>query len=313
MKLLTICIPTYNRAKVLDESLTHLMNQLSGNNSKKIEILISDNCSSDNTFEIVRKYTNKGFPILYNRNRENIGADGNFLYCLTHAKGKYIWLLGDDDYLLDGSLDYLIKVMEEDDYGLIHIKESKRHNKNMVYEVRDMNLFRNISHMLTFMSVNIINSNTISGVDNPQQYFKSCFLQVPFYINAAIFPSTKKNLVVYHKILDCGHASSTNGGFNYFMVIVNNYLGIWCKAINSGWIDKKTFKLLKREYFFSFVIGRIYQYLIKKDIDANYDFSNSWMIIFREYGKNAYFYIGFIYIFLKKIAKFIISPFRNNN
>ena len=39
--------------------------------------------------------------------------------------------------------------------------------------------YKDISHMLTFMSINIINSSTIKGVESPTQYNKTCFLQVP--------------------------------------------------------------------------------------------------------------------------------------
>ena len=63
-KLLTIAIPTNNRAKYLDKSLTHFTKQLSISN-KNIDLIVSDNCSSDNTEEVVNKYIQLGYNIQY--------------------------------------------------------------------------------------------------------------------------------------------------------------------------------------------------------------------------------------------------------
>ena len=99
-KLLTICIPTYKRAKELDYSLSCFERELKTVDASLLEFFISDNCSPDNTGEVVDKYIKKGLPIIYSRNDTNIGPDNNFLKCFYAAKSKYLWLLGDDDYLL---------------------------------------------------------------------------------------------------------------------------------------------------------------------------------------------------------------------
>lgn len=308
-KLLTICLPTYNRANVLSESLEHIVSQITDENKTKVEILVSDNCSTDNTPEVVKSFIERGIPIAYNRNSENLGSDGNFLYCINNAKGKYIWLLGDDDYLLEGTLDYLLSFMSED-YGLIHIKETNRKKiKYKEYKTGDIAFYKDISHMLTFMSINIINSSTIKGVESPTQYNKTWFLQVPFYINAGCSALLGKNIILYRKILDCGHASSSNGGYNYFTVIVKNYLNIWRKACEYGWISYHSFNELKRKYFNTFVINKIDFYLIRKKMDANYDLSNSWNIIKEEFGGKLYFYTGFVFYYVKTLAKLIVRSF----
>lgn len=70
---------------------------------------------------VVQKYIEKGLPIKYNRNEENIGADRNFLKCIQWASGKYIYLLGDDDILKPGMLKYLLDLLRGKEYGAIHI------------------------------------------------------------------------------------------------------------------------------------------------------------------------------------------------
>ena len=80
--LLSISIPTWNRAKFLAISLESFLDQMKGINPEKVELFVSDNCSDDNTAEVVKSYIDKGLPITYNKNEENIGASRNFLRCI---------------------------------------------------------------------------------------------------------------------------------------------------------------------------------------------------------------------------------------
>jgi glycosyltransferase involved in cell wall biosynthesis len=57
--LLSICIPTFNRAYILEKTLHSIVSQKIFQDTNEIEVIVSDNCSSDNTFEIVNKYIKK--------------------------------------------------------------------------------------------------------------------------------------------------------------------------------------------------------------------------------------------------------------
>ena len=65
--LLTIAIPTYNRASYLDLCLSRIFNQLS-KKEPLVEVLISNNNSSDNTEEIVNRYVSQGLTVSYIKN-----------------------------------------------------------------------------------------------------------------------------------------------------------------------------------------------------------------------------------------------------
>ena len=70
--ILTIGIPTYNRAHYLTNLLDGICRELAaGRFDGQIEILISDNASADNTREVVQQYRDE-FPISYYRNSTNI-------------------------------------------------------------------------------------------------------------------------------------------------------------------------------------------------------------------------------------------------
>ena len=98
MPLLSICIPTYNRVGYLRECLDSIITQ-DEFNIQEIEIVISDNASTDDTTILVQEYTGKYPNIIYHRNTENIGAIRNIMNLPNFANGEYIWYLSDDDML----------------------------------------------------------------------------------------------------------------------------------------------------------------------------------------------------------------------
>jgi abequosyltransferase len=105
--ILSICIPTYNRASCLFECLTSIFEAISGNESR-IEIIISDNASSDNTSEVVKAFTNNNKLIRYHRNHENIGGEKNFRLVTSLAEGQYVWVFGDDDKIEKDAIQVLL-------------------------------------------------------------------------------------------------------------------------------------------------------------------------------------------------------------
>ena len=118
--LLTIAIPTFNRCEFLSELLECILPQLLS--ASGVELLISDNCSTDETAATVERFRARGLDPRYIRNPVNIGADANFLQCFRESAGKYLWIMGDDDVLVDGSIGRILRILQhssvsEDDSG----------------------------------------------------------------------------------------------------------------------------------------------------------------------------------------------------
>ncbi|MFH1968367.1 MAG: glycosyltransferase family 2 protein [bacterium] len=110
-KLLSICIPTFNRVELLKYNLKSITDQFDIEPSLKnvVEIVISDNASSDDTKKMVVSFSEKYENIIYHRNETNIGFDRNLNNVVNLANGKYCLTLGDDDALFPNSLSLLIK------------------------------------------------------------------------------------------------------------------------------------------------------------------------------------------------------------
>ncbi len=107
--LLSICIPTFNRAALLDVCLAGVLPQVAAL-VNEVECVVSDNASSDATQRILAKYHSQ-FPFLrVSRNASNIGIIGNITKVVSElATGEFVWLLGDDDVMTVGAVERLIK------------------------------------------------------------------------------------------------------------------------------------------------------------------------------------------------------------
>ena len=142
--LLTILIPTYNRAKDLNYNISLLEQYIGENNLKnKVSILISNNFSQDDTVEIVKKHIRKGqVKIDFYSQESNIGLEANALFCLGNATSEYVMFLGDDDYLEEA---YLLKVVEKisinkNIYCIIPSFLTISKNKQNLEDGRDLNI-----------------------------------------------------------------------------------------------------------------------------------------------------------------------------
>ena len=118
--LLSICIPTYNRASFLKEILDQLLPQVKAY-KELVEICISDNCSTDNTRDVVYESAEDHcIPISYNKNEQNIGGNKNMAEVISMSRGKYIYILGDDDVLSPDFLTVVLRLIyNTDNFGII--------------------------------------------------------------------------------------------------------------------------------------------------------------------------------------------------
>ena len=119
--LITLAIPTFNRAAFLTELLASLLPQFATLPSGTVELLVSDNCSTDETESVVRQFVSRRLHCRYLRNKANLGADANFLQCLDEATGQYVWVFGDDDLLVPDALPNLISLLEQAEVDLVYL------------------------------------------------------------------------------------------------------------------------------------------------------------------------------------------------
>lgn len=109
-ELVSIIIPTYNREKIIWETIECAINQ----SYKNIEIIIWDNYSTDNTFSIIEKYAKNDNRITLFKNKENLWPVRNWQECINKAKWKYLKILWSDDLISKDFIEETIKLFDKD-------------------------------------------------------------------------------------------------------------------------------------------------------------------------------------------------------
>ena len=110
--LVSIITPTYNCGKYIKETIESVINQT----YKNWEMIIIDDCSTDNTKDIVKQYQQKYSNIIYKMLDESSGAAIARNTALKMAKGKYVAFLDSDDLWLPEKLEHQIKFMKDNNY-----------------------------------------------------------------------------------------------------------------------------------------------------------------------------------------------------
>lgn len=120
--LLSICIPTYNRAHYLKRCLDGIVLGFDNEAVKHaVEVVVSDNASSDNTQELVKSYQSRFSNIHYFRNAENLGMDKNIINSVMKASGQYCWNIGDDDLIQNGALEVITNILSAGEIALLTV------------------------------------------------------------------------------------------------------------------------------------------------------------------------------------------------
>ena len=108
--LVSIIMPSYNTEKFIVDTINSVLNQT----YKNWELIIVDDCSTDDTINIIKQF-NDG-RIKFFQNDKNSGAAISRNKALTEAKGKWIAFLDSDDLWYPEKLEKQIKFMKENDY-----------------------------------------------------------------------------------------------------------------------------------------------------------------------------------------------------
>lgn len=302
--LLCLCIPIYNRQSYLIRMLDRFLEDADLFDDN-IELLISDNCSQEDLESICENYKKRGLKLLFHRNEENLGSNGNFLWCFNNGKCKYLWLLGSDDIPKRGVLRKIVSYLNNNDYGLVHLSINPREKElNTYFDANEMAVA--VSYWITFMSSNIILTSTLNPLDL-LEYKDTWIVQVPAYLNACLV--SPRNAVLYFGYpFEKENDNKNNGGYNLFQVFIENLFLIYNDFVNKGLLSKQAFEKIKKDEYRRFLLHYIVNYLIFKKSQKHYfDLDNSWSILFKHYGRYFYAYYYLLEESLIKITKGFVN------
>jgi len=173
--LLSIVIPTYNRAHFLDYCLeVHIPLAREHN----VQIIISDNASPDSTAEVVKKRI-KEYPLIqYHRNEINV-VQKNFELALKYPRTDYVWLLGDTYQIPPDGIDYVLKriASNKEKFDVIVFNQARRVVDIPQQDYSDQNkLLSDLGWHMTCLAVLIYSSKLIATADF-ERYRNTYFTQ----------------------------------------------------------------------------------------------------------------------------------------
>lgn len=106
--MVSVLIPTYNKGEFIEEAIESVLSQT----YQDFELIIVDDCSSDNTIHIVKKFLYDQ-RVSFFQNDKNLGIGGNWNKALSYATGKYIKYLMADDKFENRLLEKYVEIMEK--------------------------------------------------------------------------------------------------------------------------------------------------------------------------------------------------------
>lgn len=175
-KILTIAIPTYNRAETLRLLLNILLDELEGLKDS-VEVIISDNASSDQTSEVTKEFSVAWPAAVVVRHDNNLGAEENFCQCVDRVRTRYFWLLGDDDLPKKGAVRKIVDLIEAESPDLVYLHSEWSREiacsgkgdgvvKLDWLAVSQINFARLVNVWFTFISGMIVNRERLNLFDN---------------------------------------------------------------------------------------------------------------------------------------------------
>lgn len=141
-KKVSILIPVYNRESMIEETIKSAVNQ----SYKNIEIIITDNKSTDNTWELLQQLALEDKRIKIFRNEKNIGPVRNWKRCIDEATGEYGKILWSDDLIAPNFLEKTLPFLQKEDVGFVYTQTILFHNindlSNGIYSIGKTGLYK---------------------------------------------------------------------------------------------------------------------------------------------------------------------------
>tara|TARA_B100000900_G_scaffold413473_1_gene437549 strand:+ start:494 stop:1537 length:1044 start_codon:yes stop_codon:yes gene_type:complete len=180
----SICIPNYNYGKYIGKTIESVLKQEYGN----FEIIISDNCSNDNSLEVIESFNDHRLKLV--KNKYNIGYSGNLTRVTSLAKNDFIIFLPSDDLLKEGALKncslILSKYQNELNNLIISFQtETINHNNEIIFSsVHNQPYYHRHTNKFTLKEINS-ECFEYHGKDIHRKMLEK--IQMPFPIQSMIF------------------------------------------------------------------------------------------------------------------------------
>lgn len=282
--LISLCIPTFNRAQFLKATLESIVAQEAFYATNDVEIVIADNRSDDNTEEIVTHFMQR-FPdkISFRKNPVNIGPEKNFHLALSMGRGEFLKLHNDSLLVRDGSLGEIVKVVKASVNlkPVIFMLNGAKGSSNPIEALRDLDSFiKTASYFCTWIGAFGIWREQFLAIPNFLENEASRLVQTDILFRLI---STGKGVLVLHDAYFHSQDVGKKSGYNLAEVFGKNYLGMLKKYVSAGKIDEDTFEKEKQDL--------LHNHILPYYLDSSNGFEKTGFFEFmKDYHNAPYFY-----------------------
>lgn len=292
--MLSICIPTYNRADYLKATLNNITSDDAF--GPEIEVVISDNASTDHTGQVAEEFTAKYSNIRYFRNETNI-RDGNFILALNRGNGHYRKLSNDTLHYMPGALSHMLKSLHESNTSkpLFFYKNIRFKKKDCQVNAANLSSFiDSVAYFIGWIANFGLWENDLDCIKPFPKYTDLQFVQVAWTLE--IIKKHQYSTIIFSEFYKTVEPAK-KGSYNLFKVQISNLFTI----LRDYGLKGKSYEVAKYRMFRYHVLPMYYKYIECKE-PTGFDLSNSSYIIFAEYGMRPYYIPGMLIAKLKGIS-----------
>jgi acetyltransferase-like isoleucine patch superfamily enzyme len=281
--ILSICIPTCNRAETLLRSIETIAGQAFFRDSRKVEVVVSDNCSTDHTREVVLGFERR-FPglVRYEPSVSN-DEDRNFERVLRHGRGRFLKLQNDTFGVHDGLLEPLVSIIEAlsaTQPVLFFVNEPPAEPEDALKRFDTMDGFLDeVSFKSTWIGGFGIWRDQLQQFSDFSRYADKKLIQTDALMRLL---ADRRDSVVIREFMFPAFGSGRKGGYNIAEVFGHNYLSILAEHVRVGGISPEAFARAKKHV--------LTDHILPFALDASHDFRRDNLEYhLREYTNEAYF------------------------
>lgn len=298
--ILSICIPTYNRCGYLYFVLKSIVEQNIFQTTNGVEIIVSDNFSSDLTEKITKIFSDK-FPdkIKYHKNETNIG-DLNFEKILTLAGGEVLKLHNDNFSFENGALDTVINKIKElrDEKPTIFFANGNSPLKKNTMCNNLTEFVAAASYLTTWIAAFSIWKDDFDKFKDFTQNVDTNLMQTDVLFRLS---ASGEKIFVFNELVFDGEGVLKKGGYNIAKIFGQNYLSLLKPYVESGKLDKQVYEKEKKVLLLNHIIPMRFTSSIREK-GWKFPSDGYGKYLLKNYWHNLYFYTSIV-----KIVRLLID------
>jgi glycosyltransferase involved in cell wall biosynthesis len=298
--ILSICIPTFNRADFLEKTVLSVVSQNCFIETNKVEIVISDNCSDDKTREVSEKFVEiYGGKIRYFRNSENI-KDANFEKALSYGRGTYLKLNNDTLMYNENSLNNIIETINanSEKKNIVLFSNGFLRKEDKMFFCENLDSFvRKVSFWSTWIGCFGIWKTDFDLIPDFNLNINLQLVQTDVLLRLL---SSNRSVMVNNTEIFTSVNPKTKGGYDFYRVFVTNYLGLLKTYRDKNHISWITLFNEKSKLMIQYLVPMTAIFISDRH-KYSFSFGNALSVIIADYKFHPALFLGFFFLTLRII------------